>query len=88
MSIKSTKYISRDFAVDRIKHIYNLIKDYNYIELESTTTESEYSIAEFVNNSQSLLDISNIEKYTNSMLEGLMDMQFFRESMFDNYIIK
>lgn len=88
MGIKSTSYITRQAAIDRIVSMSALIKDKDYLGIESATSEEGYgmSFKEVVDNSI-LPDISNIENWTNRMLEDCMDWPLFRYSMFDNYLI-
>jgi len=86
MSIQSTFHISREFAINRITKINDFIKDKNYIEIERNSFEIEYDIFEFINKYQTK-DFSNLEKWTNRMLEDIMNTPFFRQSIFENYYI-
>lgn len=83
MGIKSTMEISRKDTISRITEIQRLVANHNFYEVESITYEPEHDIREFFN-SMVLFDVS---KWTNTMLEDLLDTPFFRFSMFDNYIV-
>lgn len=89
MGIKSTQEISRENAIDRIKKIYDLVQESDYQAIQETTNEDGDSVQEFVlkYRNSSLIDIENIDKFTNEMLEDIMDRPFFRYSMFDNYFV-
>jgi len=90
MGIKSTQEISRENAIDRIKKIYDLAQESNYKSIQENTNEdNEQSIQDFVlkYRNTGLIDIENIDKFTNEMLEEIMDKPFFRYSMFDNYFV-
>lgn len=87
MSIKSTKHIARQVAIDRIKLIQQLVIDKDYQELEQKVFEPDYTVQQFIDKHE-LTDIFDIDKWTNKMLEDLMDEPFYRESMFDNYLIE
>lgn len=88
MGIKSTTTITRTAAIDRITLIYNLVSTQDYRAIEQCSFESEHSVAEWVNSWNTLPDSALLDKYTDSMLEDLMDMPFIRLSMFDNYVIE
>ena len=83
MSIQSTKTVTREWAIWRIRHVMEQKKDSNYRVIENITYEPYGNIREFV--ASPVPDIEDIEKWTNGMLEELIDEPFFRESLFDNY---
>ena len=88
MSIKSTQYITRESAVERIKKINDLVLNKDFRELERVSSEhSDYRI-DFVLQDLTFPDIEHIEKWTNRMLEDVMDNPVYRFSMFDNYLIE
>ena len=84
MGIKSTMDITRENAITRINKINEIVADKDYRRLEGTTSEHDHDLRDFVDNGTHPTDIS---KWTNSMLEDLMDEPFYRYSMFDNYSI-
>jgi hypothetical protein len=86
MSIRSTQYITRSRAIQRIIEINQLANAKNYREIDNLCFESENNIQEFVDN-YIPIDTSNIENWTDTMLANKMDEAFFRNSMFDNYQI-
>ena len=89
MGIESTQFITRQYAIDRITDILELVKEENYAKIEDCCFEekSTKELFEFVEIYKSM-DISKLNKLTDAMLEEIMDIQFFRFSMFENYIIK
>jgi len=86
MSIKSTKEVTRDWAIQRIELIYDICNRQEYRELEAISYESDYSIQDFIY--QNHFYISGIDSWTNNMLEDKLDEPFFRESIFDNYAVE
>lgn len=87
MGIKSTRYITREAAIARIKGVHSLATDKNYRELEFTSHDPNCDIELFVEEEQNF-DISNIIQWTDEMLGNKMDEPFYRWSIFDNYLIK
>jgi hypothetical protein len=88
MSIKSTKHISRQAAIERIKHIVALATDKEYKKVESICFEDYHTVENFINNFQQPTNVDYIDKWSNKMLEDLIDEPFYRESIFDNYIVE
>lgn len=85
MSIQSTKSVTREFAIGRITLMLGHIYSKSYRKIEAATTEDHHlRLKQFVDTFETV-DISNIEEWTSSMLEDLLDKPFIRESMFDNY---
>ena len=87
MSIKSTQEISREEAIIRIQIIVELALKRDYKELESKSFERDHSIEKFVQYFRAPIDMPYIDKWTNRMLENVVDKPFYRKSMFDNYLI-
>lgn len=87
MSIKSTSDISRNQAIERIRFIYALAVDRNYRAIAAFSFEPNYRVSDFVETIDEIVDIDNLDSFTNKMLEGIVDTPFFRKSMFDNYIV-
>lgn len=85
MGIKSTKFVSRQFAITRIKIIEHLIKDKNYFGLDKITNECDFSVSSFIDTYEPI--DGDIEMWTDEMLGNKLDEPFFRESIFDNYLI-
>jgi len=91
MSIKSTLYINRDEAIERIKKIATLIVDKDYKGLEEAGYEADWTPDEFIEkygNEEALDALQNIDKWTDKMIETLIDDPYYRYSLFDNYYIK
>lgn len=86
MGIKSTRDITRATAIDRIYEITSIILRKDYRELEAKTHDPDYDLKEFIDSGIQYPYV--IDKYTNRMLEDIMDCPFYRFSMFDNYCIK
>ena len=91
MSIKSTSYITKERAIERIQFIANLLIENEYREIEENVSESDFSVQDFVmdvdNRMLAASHLKDIEKYTDSMIEDIIDEPFYRFSMFDNYFI-
>ena len=87
MSIKTTRDITRAEAIERIKSIASLHSEKHYLEIDCLSFETNYDIQDFVDGDLPY-DVFNIEKWTDKMLENVMDEPFFRHSLFDNYLIK
>lgn len=96
MGIKSTRKISRDTAIERITVVNTLIREKNWIQLFEDTHEGY----DFDNDAKALdwlLESGLVEKYnkwgddvskwSNDMLEHVMDEPFYRFSGFDNYVV-
>ena len=86
MSCKSTKTVSRSWAIARITKVEALAKAKNYRELERHVSETMESLPLFVDGHKAL-DVANLENWTDSMLGDKLDEPFFRESFFDNYLV-
>ena len=86
MSIQSTVYINRKFAIERIIDICTLVQTHNFVELAENTFEPN----EDINNVEHImvLDVDYVAALSNHQLETIMDWPFIRLSMFDNYIIR
>jgi hypothetical protein len=86
MGVQSTQYISRDKAISRIYGIVSLKLNHDYKGIGDCTYDPDYSILEFIKTD--IIDITHVNKWTNSMLAEQMDKPFYRFSMFDNYIVE
>jgi hypothetical protein len=88
MGIKSTKYVTVAWAIDRIKTIDNLATNKRYRTIEQLTSEhDDWSLYDFLESYEPVFDVENLEQWTNEMLGAKLDQPFFRESIFDNYIV-
>lgn len=85
MSVQSTVDISREDAIDRIKKIHFLASEKDYVGIARLSYEPDADIQSFVND---LKNIDDIEKWTDRMIEDVIDLPFYRKSMFDNYSVK
>jgi hypothetical protein len=81
MGIQSTREISRERAIERITEIQRLAAAHDFVGIEAVSFEPDCDIREFVANAV----LVNVERWTNGMLEELLDMPFYRHGMFDNY---
>lgn len=87
MSIQSTINITRAIAIERIVNINFLRQNKEYRILENVTFEPDFNIESFVDEFDSEINEYDLSKYTNKMLENILDKPFYRFTMFDNYII-
>lgn len=89
MGTHSTKRVSRAFAIARIRWIDSsaINRDYRALELSTSENDSDgLTMQEFVD-TYSGID-TNIEEWSNKMLEDKLNERFFRETMFDNYLVR
>lgn len=87
MGIQSTNRVSRKWAIERLREIQNFALAKNYLAIEANSSETEEDLEEFVN-SYTPLDLDHIENWTDKMIIKRLDLPFFRESLFDNYLIE
>lgn len=85
MSIESTRYVTREWCIERIKLISDLARKGWYYEVSIQTNEADYDLEMFVIKYND--DIENIDKWTDQMVETKIDEPFYRSSMFENYFI-
>jgi hypothetical protein len=87
MGIQSTQDITRKTAIERIKDVDKCIKEKDYRRLEAISSEHDHAlIRKFIDNPPDCYN-SIIDKYTNQMLEDIIDLPFYRFSLFDNYSV-
>lgn len=84
MGIKSTRTISRESAISRIIYINGLMSAKLYKQLEESTSEDDYTITPSLVDGR-VMNLCNIDDWTDQMVEDKIDEPFFRFSMFDNY---
>lgn len=90
MGIKSTKDVSRDWALGRIEKIRELALNCDYAAIEEITCDPHYTLDE-----EQMLQLTKITegimqmsgRCTNRILGNVLDKPFIRESMFDNYLV-
>jgi len=89
MGIQHTIDITREQAIDRIKCISNLVLEKDFLKIEQTRNYEDDSLTDFVaDNINTVEEITlNCDKYTNQMLEEIIDKPFYRFSMFENYFV-
>jgi len=90
MGIESTRYITREDAIDRIKGMSQLFIERNYLEIEAHSFEQGIGggrMLEFVDN-WNPDEVYGFENWTDEMLGNYMDNPFFRYAMFENYLIE
>jgi len=87
MGIKSTQYISRERAIERIIDIITAARNDDYKYIDHHSSEYNYDIRDYVSVLKNI-DIMNIDKWTDMMVEDTMDYPFIRYSMFDNYLVE
>ena len=83
MGFKSTLFVSRDQAIDRIRFIQKLVEQSDFANLEHATYEEEEDLKSFVQ----YATMEDVSKWSNTMLEELLDKPFFRNAKFYNYIV-
>jgi len=84
MSIQTIRWITRESAMNRISFIHNLVENKNYVALVESSNED---VVDFFSHQSEELDISNMERWPDNMLEDVMNKMFYRYSLFDNYFI-
>jgi len=92
MGIKTTRTMSRNDAIYRIKEIATLRDEHNYREIDIRACENEYRVEDFVDSqtceAYPVPDVTYIENWTNEILARTLDTPFFRHTMFDNYRVE
>lgn len=88
MGIQSTNWIPREEMINRILKIDRLLQDKDYRGIEEASYEHDYSVQEFVDNHKpQCFNKEQLGRFTDSMLEEIIDKPFFRYSMFENYLV-
>lgn len=93
MSIQSTINITRETALDRIELIISLMNPIDYQAIDNITQEDSSIINinaiiyEYVDSMNMTQWKTEYKRYTNEMLEDLMDVPYLRFTLFDNYHI-
>jgi hypothetical protein len=88
MGIESTKYVSRAWAIERIMFIQGLAATKHYHKLKEATGEEDSTeqMKSFVKGIE-IIPEEELDKFTDEMLEEIIDMPYFRNDMFENYLI-
>lgn len=87
MGIRSTREISKATAIRRISAVVKMAEEKNFRAIESYSNEADHDVSLFVHNFVRPEFFDCIEKWTNKMLEDVIDQPFYRFSMFDNYTV-
>lgn len=85
MGIQTTVEITRSEAIARIQQVEYLYKQKNFRRLEGISQEVEYNLLKFVEDSLPYSLKYDLVNFTNTMLEEVMDLPFFRYSLYENY---
>lgn len=88
MSIKTTQTVSRKWALSRIKKIYMCAFWRDLDELLTNTGEREALLTDLFEKVSKIPNIEDLNGWSNKGIEDLLDQEYFRESMFDNYIVE
>ena len=96
MGIKSTSYVTRGVAENRVQEIINKIINAEWVDLYTMINEDDYFMNNLINYSNDNYDefigiskfYSGIDKWPNRFLEQFMDRRGIRFSQFENYIIE
>ena len=87
MSIQSTVEIPRFLAISRIAEIDELANQRDYYKIVMLSHEPDYDVKLFMEDSAAERTENDLSKFSNKMLEDIMDTPFYRFSMFENYNI-
>lgn len=88
MGIRSTRYLDRSVAENRILEIDALLANKMFKDLDGATYEYDYNLEDFVKTNEPLfITREAIDHWTDTMIEDQLDKPFYRFSMFDNYIL-
>jgi hypothetical protein len=96
MGIQSTRYITREAAIERIFVILLMATNNKFREIESVTNENDnqdgwcwpiWEIEEKLWSVYPHLKDVPLEDWLDTMLSDVMDKPYFRHSIFENYII-
>lgn len=87
MGIRTTREISRKTAINRVSFIVKIVEGKDFRAIERHSHEADHDISLFVHNFVRPGFFEVIEKWTNEMLEEVIDQPFYRFSMFDNYTV-
>ena len=80
MGIQSTRTVSREWALNRVKLISTLAADCNFREIESRSYEDGLD-------SRAVRPADPFAYFTNDMLAKILDLPFYRETLFENYLV-
>ena len=87
MGIKSTKYVSREWAEERLSLIYSLAVEDDYAGIEKLGFEESHNSDLLVELVSGITAVPDFRKWTDLMVEKKLDEAYIRKSMFDNYYI-
>lgn len=80
MGIQSTKTVSREWALRRVELISTLAVECNFREIQSKSYEDGLD-------SRTVKPTDPFVNFTNDMLAEVLDLPFYRETLFDNYLV-
>jgi len=80
MGIQSTRTVSREWALNRVELISTLAVECNFREIQSRSYEDGLDI-------RSVKPTDPFVNFTNDMLSEVLDLPFYRESLFENYLV-
>ena len=92
MGIRSTRTVSREYAINRIKTIDRLLRSHECSELNRRCFEPEENVVVAVRGyiadvNEGIVDLMHLDKWTDEMLGDFLDRPWFRQSMFDNHLV-
>lgn len=91
MGIQSTRYITRDDALERVEMVAKLYRERDFRGLEQLNNNEEISptaaIRTYRKQVKKYTKEAKREKESKHILGQIMDLPFFRDSIFDNYLI-
>ena len=94
MSIQTTRFIDRQYAIERINIINSLVNNGDWVDIIDIINEDEWFCNDLVNNMNDSYDEFNsithrvsITKLPNNILSNVMNLPGYRYSLFENYVI-
>ena len=96
MGIETTREINKQYAIDRITYVINLIEETDWVELYNIAEDEDGNFKEdFVNEYKEIHKdyiynnniFKSLDKWPNKYLEDFMDKMGVRYSIFENYSI-
>jgi len=94
MSIQTTRFIDRQYAIERINIINSLVNNGDWVDIIDIINEDEWFCNDLVNNMNDSYDEFNnithrvsITKLPNNILSNIMNLPGYRYSLFENYVI-
>jgi hypothetical protein len=90
MGIQNTRSIAPSMAIARIKTIAHLIKNKRYQYLDKMCATESTAVDAFIDSPEAQVQArrccdADLFEWSHTMIEGVLDSPFYRESIFDNY---